>query len=361
MSNAESYKSFVDQPGTQRDEERLDEAALAAYLGDAIPTFQGPLTVRQFRSGHSNLTYLVGDGRSEWVLRRPPFGSVVKTAHDMGREFRILSRLHRVYPMAPRAFLYCDDASVLGAPFYLMDRVEGIVLRTKLPKTLVVDETIIRRLNEALVDNLAAIHAIDLDQADLADLGKPEGYIERQVVGWAKRYADSRTDDIAEFERVSEWLHDKLPDAHDGVLIHNDYKHDNLVLDPNDLGRIIGVLDWEMATIGHPLMDLGTTLSYWVEATDSPQSQVMRFLPTHLPGTMTRAEVIDRYAAQTGRDLSGFDFYRVYGLFKTAGVAQQIYYRYKIGKTSDPRFEMMIYAVQILLAEAARVVDSSKL
>jgi aminoglycoside phosphotransferase (APT) family kinase protein len=352
---------FVDQPAPPRAEERLDEPRLEAWLREHLDGFDGPLEVRQFPKGHSNLTYWISDGRSQWVLRRPPFGSHVKTAHDMGREYRVLSGLHRVYPPAPRAFAHCDDLDVIGAPFYVMERVEGIVLRRDPPRGLTLDEDTAHRLCERFVRHLARIHGADLEAAGLTDFGQPEGYIERQITGWTKRYAGSQTDDLPAVDDVAAWLAAHLPREHEGCLIHNDFKFDNLVLDPHDPTRIIGVLDWEMSTLGHPLMDLGTTLSYWVDPEDPPPFHMFRFGPTTLPGMFDRRDLVAHYGEVTGRAVDGIDFYYVYGLFKTAVVAQQIYYRYKTGKTADARFAVMIEGVRLLSQWAAGVAERSSL
>jgi aminoglycoside phosphotransferase (APT) family kinase protein len=339
----------IDPTRPVRNGEELDAEKLARFLG------VDSLTITQFPSGHSNLTYLVRAGETEWVLRRPPFGSTVKTAHDMGREFRILSHLHAVYPLAPRPHAYCEDATVLGAPFYVMDRIRGVILRKDPPPELLPAATA-RGLGESFVDNLAALHALDYRAAGLGDLGKPEGYVERQVRGWAERYRNARTDDIPDMEFLERWLIEKLPREVGAALIHNDYKYDNLVLDKDDLTRIIGLLDWEMSTVGDPLMDLGTALGYWVQANDPDELQAARFCATTVPGSLTRQELVDRYAARTGRDIKNMLFYYCFALFKTAGVAQQIYLRFKKGLTQDPRFAAMILGVRVLAATATRAI-----
>lgn len=353
--------SLIDAADEPRQSEALAEEHLAAYLADHLEGFDGELVVRQFRKGHSNLTYLVTDGTREWVLRRAPFGTNVATAHDMGREYRILSGLHRAYPPAPRAYLMCEDAGVIGAPFYVMQRVRGVILRAKPPRGMTWSKELGRRTSEEFLDNLVAIHGVDLAEAGLDGFGKPEGYVRRQVEGWTKRYHGSRTDDIPEVVAVAEWLAEKMPPEADATLIHNDYKYDNIVLDPGDLPRIIGVLDWEMATVGDPLMDLGTTLAYWVTALDEPELAMLPFGVTNFPGSWSRERLVDAYAARSGRDVSRVDFYHVFGLFKTAVVAQQIYYRFKSGKTDDPRFQMMILGVNVLSKFANRIVEQSRL
>lgn len=357
----------MDETRPVRAGEELDADKLAGYLRGRLPVGDGDrdhldhLVIEQFPGGHSNLTYLIRVAGREYVLRRPPFGTKVRTAHDMGREYRVLSKLAPVFAPAPAPVLHCDDTSVLGVPFYLMERVRGVVVRRKLPEGLAIDENTARRMAEALVDTLVALHAVDYRAAGLGDLGKPAGYVERQVRGWSKRYDGSQTDDIQSVTGVSRWLHERLADIDDSgaqsALIHNDYKFDNVVLDPADLANIIGILDWEMSTLGHPLMDLGTTLCYWVEAGDSPMMHEIRFGPTHIPGMLTRAQVIERYAERSGRDLGNITFYYVFGLFKTAVVAQQIYYRFRHGHTRDQRFEKMIVAVKVLSQYAQSVID----
>jgi aminoglycoside phosphotransferase (APT) family kinase protein len=345
---------MIDGPQPVRAGEELDLARLAPYLREVLGRPGAPVEVEQFRGGHSNLTYLVRvDGR-EAVLRRPPFGSTVKSAHDMGREFRILSRLHPAYSRAPEVIAFCEDESVLGAKFYLMERVRGVILRREPPPGLVFDEEAARRLSEAVIDGLADLHAIDPRAVGLGDLGKPEGYCARQVSGWTRRYRDAQTDDVEDMEAVAAWLAAHLPADGPGRLIHNDYKYDNLVLDPADLTRIVGVLDWEMSTLGDPLMDLGTTLCYWVEAGDPESLRATAFGPTAAPGSLTRAALVARYAARTGRAVPDPTFYYAFGLFKTAVVVQQIYYRWRKGVTRDERFARMIDGVRVLAGQARR-------
>jgi len=283
------------------------------------------------------------------VLRRPPFGSKVKSAHDMGREVRILSHLAPIWPLAPRPIRYCEDESVLGAKFYLMERIRGVVIRRELP-----DGIDPRRLCESFGDTLVSLHGIDWHAAGLEGWGNPDGYVDRQVTGWTKRWHDARTDDIPEVDQVAAWLASHLPVSGPATIVHNDFKLDNLVLDDDDPTRVIGILDWEMSTIGDPLADLGTALCYWVQADDAPELQAMRFGPTNAPGMMTRAEVAARYAEKSGRGLADVTYYYVLGLFKTAVVAQQIYARYRAGLTHDDRFARMIHGVRAMAVHAAR-------
>lgn len=319
------------------------------------------MEVAQFPSGHSNLTYLLRIGGQELVLRRPPFGAKIKTAHDMGREHRILLHLADVYPKAPRPLLYCEDDSVLGAPFYVMERLTGVVLRASVPKGLDLTPPLMRRLCENFVDNLVEIHGIDYEAVGLGDLGHPVGYVRRQIEGWTRRYQEAHTDHILDIERVARWLAENMPAETKPSLIHNDYKYDNLVLDPDDLSRIVGVLDWEMATIGDPLMDFGTTLGYWVDPNDPAELQSLPFGLTTLAGNLSRRELAQRYAEQSGRNLSNILFYYVYALFKIAVIVQQIYARYKAGLTRDQRFAMMIYVVQVLGKTAVLAIEKGRI
>jgi len=327
------------QDGTKpiREGEELDLARLEPYLRGHFSELNGALSVKQFPSGHSNLTYSITLGEKEMVLRRPPFGSKVKSAHDMGREFHVLEKLHPAYP-APRPLLYCTDSSVLGTPFYVMERVRGVILRRSMPAGLELPAETARQLSESFIDNLAALHSLDYAALGLGELGKPQGYLERQVRGWTERYQGSKTHDLAEVEPLSQWLREHMP-AHSGAtLVHNDYKYDNMVLDASDITKIRAVLDWEMCTLGDPLTDLGTSLAYWIDPGDPPEMQMVRWGPTVAPGMLRRAELAQRYSRKTGRDLSDIVFYYAFAMFKVAVIIQQIYYRYFHGLTKDERF-----------------------
>jgi aminoglycoside phosphotransferase (APT) family kinase protein len=315
------------------------------------------MTLKQFPSGHSNLTYLVTVGDREMVLRRPPFGHKAKTAHDMNREYRILSAIHEVYPYAPRPLAYSKDESIIGCPFYVMEKISGIILRRNLPAGLEFSPVQVRRLFERLVEVLYQLHSIDYKTAGLENFGKPRGYVSRQVTGWNRRYRAARTPDVPECEDIMGWLEEKMPpETNRPGLIHNDFKFDNVVLDPNDPMNIIGVLDWEMATLGDPLMDLGASLAYWVEQGDPPPFQAMRMMPTNADGAPTRAEVVARYAAKSGLEVDDFSFYYCYGLFRLAGIVQQIYFRSYHGQTEDPRFKNLNLWVSVLAQAAEGVV-----
>jgi aminoglycoside phosphotransferase (APT) family kinase protein len=355
-------QSPVDRPAPIRPGEDLDLEALAAYLQNIFPD-QGAseLEVLQFPSGHSNLTYLLRLGERELVLRRPPFGASIKTAHDMGREYRILSHLVQVYPKVPRPLAYCQDESVIGAPFYLMERLLGLILRSDKPQGVELSQERMRALSENFIDNLVEIHKVDFRAAGLGDLGHPEGYVKRQIEGWTKRYHKARTDDIQDIERIAAWLAENMPPDSGASLIHNDYKYDNLVLDPQDPSHIIGVLDWEMATIGDPLMDLGTSLGYWIDPNDPPEMQALTFGLTSLPGNLNRRQLAERYAHKSGDDISKLSFYYVYALFKIAVIVQQIYARYQAGFTQDERFATLIFAVRVLGRTAVKAIEKDRI
>jgi aminoglycoside phosphotransferase (APT) family kinase protein len=350
-----------DHPTAVRAGEELDLARLEPFLLSHFPGSAGPLAVEQFPSGHSNLTYLVRLGDREMVLRRPPFGSKVKTAHDMSREYRVLSKLHCAYPAAPKVLLYCDDESILGAPFYVMDRIRGIIIRRDPPAGLPFTAETARRLSESLVDSLARLHGLDYAAIGLGDLGKPRGYLERQVRGWIERYYGSQTHDLPDVGRISTWLKERMPATSDAALIHNDYKYDNIVLDPADITRIVGVLDWEMATIGDPLTDLGTALAYWVDPQDPDELQKTRWCPSTYAGSLTRAELVERYARATRRDVSNMVFYLAFARFKVAVIVQQIYYRYHQGLTKDQRFASMPEVIKALLRASLHSAESGSI
>ncbi len=340
--------SVQDHSKAVRAGEELDLERLEPFLRSHFPDLSGPLAVKQFPSGHSNLTYSITFGEKEMVLRRPPFGSKVKSAHDMGREYHVLSKLHTAYP-TPKPLLHCTDESVLSAPFYVMERVRGIILRRDIPVGLELSPETARRLSESFIDNLAALHGLDYTALGLGDLGKPQGYLERQVRGWIERYHGSKTHDLPEVALLSAWLTERMPAQSGATLVHNDYKYDNMVLDATDITRIKAVLDWEMCTLGDPRTDLGTALSYWIDPSDPPEMQMVRWGPTNIPGSLARAQLAQRYAEKTGRDLSNIVFYYVFAIFKVAVIIQQIYYRYHQGLTKDERFARLGEFAQMLL------------
>ena len=350
---------MLDKATEIRKGEELDIAVLKEYLTANLPGFSGEIEVSQFPSGFSNLTYLLKSGAKEYVLRRPPFGANIKGGHDMNREYRVLSALQGFYAQAPKPLLYSNDESVMGAEFYVMERVKGVILRGRQPKNLTLTSDLMRAVSEACVVHLADLHLMDLDKAGLADFGKPEGYTERQVTGWIKRYYNSQTDDLPAMAEVADWLSKNIPEQKYVSFIHNDYKYDNLVLNPEKLDEIIAVLDWEMSTVGNPLMDLGTSLAYWAQPDDS--DALKAFSLTWLPGNLNRSEFVNHYEEKTGFDLKNQVFYYAFGAFKIGVIIQQIYARYKKGLTKDPRFANLIYSVKACGANASRAIEKDKI
>jgi aminoglycoside phosphotransferase (APT) family kinase protein len=354
---------FLDQPAPVRAEQGFDVQALAKWLrghAEGVTGLDAEPELLQFGRGYSNLTYLVRFGARELVVRRSPPGVNIKSAHDMGREFRILSALSPVWPKAPRPVAHCEDAGVIGTPFYVMERIKGTILRQRVPESLILDPPTMRVVSEATCDTLAEIHNLDWKAAGLGDLGKPEGYVERQVKGWADRYVKARTDDVPTVDRLGAWLEANRPGESGATLVHNDFKYDNVVLSL-DLKHVVGVLDWEMATIGDPLMDLGTALGYWIEPDDPPVFQATVFGPTNRAGNLTRKEFVERWSRATGRDASNVLFYYAFALYKLAVVAQQLYKRYVDGLTKDDRFSIMLAGVQAVTTAALVAVDKGRI
>jgi aminoglycoside phosphotransferase (APT) family kinase protein len=335
-----------------RQGEDFDLTAVEHYLRSHVDVPAGELEVSQFPSGASNLTYLLRVGDWEGVLRRPPLGPVPPKAHDMGRESGILYKLNAVYPLAPKPYFFCEDESVIGAPFYVMERRTGLVLDDSFPEGIEHDEELCRGISRTVVDTLVELHAVDLEESGLADLGKPDGFLQRQTEGWISRYEKAKTDEIGEVEPLTDWLASDIPESPPPAIIHNDYKLNNLVLNPEDLTEVRAVLDWEMATVGDPLFDLAVSLSYWIEPDDPEELKAVMPTVTATPGFMTRKELIDRYAEASGRDLSEMHWYVVFGYFKLAGILQQIYARYRSGQTKDDRFANFGDRVRTLILHA---------
>jgi aminoglycoside phosphotransferase (APT) family kinase protein len=343
-----------------RTEEQLDLDALSSYLDWQGFSGGRNIAIEQFPGGHSNLTYLLKlAGGEEYVLRRPPLGPVAPKAHDMVREYRILCAVHPVFPPAPEPALLCQDLSVLGAPFYIMERRRGMVVRRENPLEIGEDVGLRRRVGEALVDTLVQLHSVDASQPPVAAIGKPAGFLERQLAGWFGRWQRSRTRDLAAMDRLMEWLSARLPASDDAALLHNDYKLDNVMLDPADPAQVVAVLDWEMSALGDPLVDLGILLCYWPQSGDPPQRVESISPVTAMPGWPSRAEVVERYAAKTGRDVSRITYYEIFAIFKVAVVLQQIYHRYHLGQTSDPRFAAMEERVLGLVEVATEMMQQA--
>jgi len=323
--------------------EELDKKNLELYLKENLCDFKGGIEIKQFPGGFSNLTYLIISNEREYVLRRPPFGANIKSAHDMSREFEVLSLLEPVYSKIPKPIIFCGDNKVLGSPFFLMERVKGVILRNIIPKELDLTPQHFEQLSVRTIENLVDLHNLELKKSNLISLGKPKGFVKRQVKGWGERYFRAETDDIRSMNFTTEWMESNLPNNSTYSFIHNDYKYDNLVLDVDSL-KIIAVLDWEMATVGDPLMDLGTSLAYWVEKNEHPALQ--QFSLTWVKGNLNRQQVIEKYAELRNVDIKNVLFYYVFGCFKLATIAQQIYARYKKGLTNDKRFEGLLHVVK---------------
>jgi aminoglycoside phosphotransferase (APT) family kinase protein len=351
---------MIDQPSDTRTGEELDQLKLQHYLCDKVAGFDNEIQIKQFPGGYSNLTYFIQAGKHEYVLRRPPFGANIKSAHDMEREFMVLTKLREAgFIKVPEAVHLCCNESVIGVKFYLMKRVKGVILRNRLPKDIVMNETSFRALSKATIDQLVKLHQIDIHKSDLNTLGKPDGYVQRQVEGWIKRYENSQTDDIASMNETAGWMRKNIPISLYTSFIHNDFKFDNLVLNPNDLSEIVAILDWEMATVGDPLMDLGTTLAYWAEAGDN--DALKPFSLTWMPGNFTRSEAVQHYQQLSEWPVDSIVFYYAFGAFKVGVICQQIYYRYKQGLTKDPRFASLIYVINACGENARRAIEKNKI
>jgi aminoglycoside phosphotransferase (APT) family kinase protein len=342
-----------------RADDAFDVAAVHSWLAGRVEGLGGLPEVQQFSGGASNLTYLLRYPDRDLVLRRPPPGTKAKSAHDMRREYRVQSSLKPVFPYVPEMVAFCDDERVLGTDFYVMQRIAGLVLRRELPEGVAGDEVATRTLCLSVLDRLVELHAVEPAAAGLADLGRGAGYVERQVRGWSERYRAARTWNVPSFEKVMRWLRDAQPADIATCVIHNDYRFDNIVLDADDPMRVIGVLDWEMATLGDPLMDLGNALAYWVQDGDDPVMRRVARQPTNLPGMLTRAEVVEHYGQRTGLRVEDWAFYEVFGLFRLAVIAQQIYYRYHHKQTTNPTARPLWLLVRYLDLRCRRAIRSS--
>ncbi|MCL4833525.1 MAG: phosphotransferase family protein [Caldilineaceae bacterium] len=320
-----------------RDDEQIDGERVAAFLWGKLPGSDQPLAVRQFGGGAANLTYHLDYGSHEYVLRRPPLGPVPPSAHDMARESKVLSTLWQAYPYAPRAFLFSDDKSVVGAPFFVMERRQGLVVRKRIPPAYAAIPDAPRRMSEALVDALADLHAVDYTAIGLADLGRPAGFVGRQIEGWWRRWQATELGEEAAMTAVYGWLLANQPAEGVPSLIHNDYKLDNVMLAPQDPGRLVAIFDWDMCTLGDPLSDVGALLAYWSLPDDPPHFQALAMMPIQ-PGFLRREELVARYAARSGRDVSQIHFYHALSLFRVVVIIAQIYVRFVRGQTQDQRF-----------------------
>lgn len=341
--------------------EGLDVQKLEQFLRKNIKGLpEGSLQIRQFGTGHSNLTYDLRIGDWEAVLRRPPLGPVAPKAHDMEREHRILSALHPVFPTAPKPYVFSDDPDIVGSPFFIMERRHGLVLDTSFPEGIDPTPELCRQLSEKMVDTLVELHAIDYRKTPLANLAKPEGFMERQVHGWIGRYERSETDNVEGVDELKSWLIANIPESPDPTIIHYDFKLNNAMFS-DDFSRLNGLFDWEMTTVGDPLADLGVAMSYWIRPDDPELLKFGMGKPpvTVLDGFYTRQEFIDRYGEKSGRDVSNMKFYLTFAYFKLAVIIQQIYYRYKQGQTRDERFAHFNRFVDSLIRHASAVAQGT--
>ena len=342
-----------------RPDERFDEERLYEYLRGRLPGTDEALSVRQFGGGKANLTYLLRYGETtEYVLRRPPLGSYAPSAHDMGREYRVLSVLHRAVPLAPRAYLYCLDEGVLGAPFFVMERCHGVVVRDRLPASFAANSAAPRLMSEALVNALADFHAVDYDALGLSDLGRPAGFIKRQFEGWNRRWQAAKISDDPKVDEIYQWLSEHVPESSYSSLVHNDYKLDNTMFDSEDPSRIVAIFDWDMCTLGDPLSDLGMLLTYWTQPDDPPSVKSIGTMPAGDFSFFKRDDILEHYAAKSGRDLTNMRFYHVLGIFRLLVIFQQIYFRYLRGFTQDQRFAQMGDSIAALIMWAHEIMRS---
>jgi aminoglycoside phosphotransferase (APT) family kinase protein len=350
--------NFLDHAQAIRPGEEISNPPFISFLEEKLAEYPGEIEILQFPGGYSNLTYLIKKGSSEFVLRKPPHGAKIKSAHDMGREYRVLCLLKPVYDKVPVPICIYEDHDLLGSPFYLMERVTGLILRNEVPAGMALTAESFRKLSTNTIDNLAKLHQLDIKTTGLIDLGKPDGYVQRQVDGWIKRYFNAETDIIKAMNETANWMQGNIPPENSPAFIHNDYKYDNLVLDPETL-EIKALLDWEMATVGDPLMDLGTSLGYWAEQGDPPALKA--FGLTGHEGNLNRQQIVERYASKGGNKTEHIVFYYVFGCFKIAVIAQQIYARYKQGLTKDPRFAGLIYVTNACAENSANAIKFNRI
>ena len=350
--------NFLDKAREIRAGEEISNPPFLTFLEETLAEYPGDIDILQFPGGYSNLTYLIKKGSSEFVLRKPPHGANIKSAHDMGREYKVLSLLKPVYAKIPAPICIYKEHDLLGAPFYLMERVKGMILRNQVPDGMTITAESFRRLTVNTIDNLAMLHQLDIKTTGLTELGKPDGYVLRQLEGWINRYFKAETEVIKAMNETATWMQSNIPPETPPAFIHNDYKYDNLVLDPESL-EIKALLDWEMATVGDPLMDLGTSLGYWAEQGDPPA--LKSFGITGHEGNLNRQELVERYADASGNKTDNIVFYYVFGCFKIAVIAQQIFARYKQGLTKDPRFAGLIYVTNACAKNAANAIKFNRI
>jgi len=349
---------FTDSTAPVRAKEQIETDQLDAFVRNAVPDLSGELELTQFPGGHSNLTYCLRYDDREFVLRLPPHGKTAAAAHDMTREYRMLDKLHGRYAPAPKPIAVCEDTDIFGAKFYVMERIKGVIFRVQQPDGLIMPKEKVRAAHHSFVDTLADMHTLDFREAGLEHMYKGPGYVQRQLGGWEKRWDAAVVDEVPLINELLAWLKKDPIEDSTATVIHNDYKWDNLIYDPETMTKIIGVLDWEMSTIGDPLSDFATTLTTWIESSDGPVFTVSQSFMNSLPGALSRQELMDRYQARTGFDLSNILYYYIFALYKGAVIIQQIYARYRRGQTTDERFAQFNMIVDSMAKRAAATLDA---
>ena len=349
-----------DLEGSQRHGEELDLDILLPWLKDHVSDIDDRPVVTQFSGGASNWTYRLQFEKRDLILRRAPLGKKASGAHNMPREYHLQKKLKPHYPYVPEMVAVCEDESVMGSTFYLMERLEGIIPRKNFPRNVDWNEKTVSEICQSFWNKLIELHNVDYEKEGLNDLGKGEGYIERQIVGWNKRYSDAKTWNVPSGKKVMRWLEQNMPKEEKLCIVHNDFRLDNVILDVNNPSNILGVLDWELAAIGDPLMDIGNSLAYWVEEKDDFFVKSLRRQPSNVPGMMTRDEIVKYYLQKTGREVDDFRFYRVYGLFRLAGIAQQIYYRYSKGFTKNKAFKNFWMATLYMVKTCENIINNKR-
>ena len=352
--------SVIDVGGNVREGEELEVAAVENWLKQQGIELHGQADVTQYSGGASNWTYRLKYNNADLILRRPPKGTKAKSAHDMAREYHVQHHLSPFYSVLPEMVALCQDESVIGCDFYVMKRIKGIIPRAKLPPELQFGEAEVNKLCVNVIDKLIELHQVPYQGTELEKLGKGDGYCRRQVEGWDARFEKAHTLNVPSFKFVRKWLLENIPDDTNTCIIHNDWRFDNVILDPNNPTEVIGVLDWEMATLGDPLMDLGSALAYWVEDTDNMIFKSTRRQPTHLKGMFTRKQVVDYYLKKMDMQTENWTFYEVFGIFRLGVIAQQIYYRYYHQQTNNPAFKDFWIVIHALHIRALKLIGKQK-
>lgn len=352
--------SVLDKAKSVREGEELDIQAIQKWLSDKIDVPNEIPQVTQYSGGASNWTYCLTYSDLELILRRPPAGTKAKSAHDMNREYTVQNALINVFSYVPKMLAFCDDPAIIGCDFYVMEKLNGIIPRANLPKGLDLSEKEVNQLCTNVLDRLVELHQVDYKTAGLATLGKGEGYTRRQIEGWINRYGKAKTWNVPSYKKVMAWLQERIPEDVATCVIHNDYRFDNVVLHPEQPTKVIGILDWELSTLGDPLMELGSSLAYWIQDDDNFAFKASRRQPTNLKGMLRREEVVEYYLDKMKLKIDNWSFYEVYGLFRLAGILQQIYYRYHHKQTRNPAFKNFWILNHALNQRCLKVMKAAK-